>query len=179
MKLLVIGSPNTGKSALVRHYVDQEFSELYGSTIGVDFRTRDGWQIWDCAGQDRFRSITATYYRGAQVVLIVYSITDRRSFSLVSQWLKEAQRFASSPSPHLYLIGAKADLERHREVSTCEGAARATELGMEFAEVSACNFQPQPPEGLTGIEMLFRDIRRRIEPEEPILEQRGNCCSLQ
>jgi small GTP-binding protein len=70
---------------------DEEFKSNYTPTIGVDFKiksiTMNGrrlkFQIWDTAGQERYRTITQTYYKGAHGVLLVYSVTDRKSFESV------------------------------------------------------------------------------------------------
>ena len=113
-------------------------------TIGVEFGARTvvvdnrpiKLQIWDTAGQESFRSITRSYYRGAAGALLVYDVTRRDSFVHLQKWYEEA-RAHSSPTIALMLVGNKSDLEQKRVVSTREGEEFARERGMIFLETSA------------------------------------------
>lgn len=77
-----------GKSSIVIRYADNDFSDVFLATIGVDFRFKSFMlngesvklQIWDTAGQEKFRTITSSYYRGAHALMIVFDITDLQSF---------------------------------------------------------------------------------------------------
>lgn len=95
-------------------------------------------QIWDTAGQDRFRTLTSSYYRGAHGIIIVYDVTSRDSFDNVRQWMKEIEKFASEHVNKL-LVGNKWDLEEQREVTTDEGKDLAKKFDIPFLEVSAKN----------------------------------------
>lgn len=111
---------------------------------GVEFGARminiDGeqvkLQIWDTAGQESFRSITRSYYRGAAGALLVYDITRRDTFDHLASWLEDARQHAN-PNMTIMLIGNKADLSHRRAVSTEEGAAFAKDHGLLFLETSA------------------------------------------
>ncbi|KAG0006772.1 GTP-binding protein [Entomortierella chlamydospora] len=89
IKLFLIGDSGVGKSCLLLRFSDDSFTPSFITTIGIDFKIRtielDGkrikLQIWDTAGQERFRTITTAYYRGAMGILLVYDVTDERSFS--------------------------------------------------------------------------------------------------
>eukprot|EP00630_Chrysocystis_fragilis_P001371 CAMPEP_0197386954 /NCGR_PEP_ID=MMETSP1165-20131217/221_1 /TAXON_ID=284809 /ORGANISM="Chrysocystis fragilis, Strain CCMP3189" /LENGTH=163 /DNA_ID=CAMNT_0042912237 /DNA_START=192 /DNA_END=683 /DNA_ORIENTATION=- len=93
-------------------------------------------QIWDTAGQESFRSITRSYYRGAAGALLVYDITRRETFAHLARWLEEARQNANS-NMVVMLIGNKSDLEHRRAVSTKEGQQFASENGLVFMETSA------------------------------------------
>lgn len=93
-------------------------------------------QIWDTAGQESFRSITRSYYRGAAGALLVYDITRRDTFNHLTTWLEDAQQH-SSTNMVIMLIGNKSDLEARREVKQEEGEAFAREHGLVFLETSA------------------------------------------
>jgi len=88
IKLLLIGDSGVGKSCCLLRFSEDSFTPSFITTIGIDFKIRtidlDGkrvkLQIWDTAGQERFRTITTAYYRGAMGILLVYDVTDRRSF---------------------------------------------------------------------------------------------------
>ncbi|CAA2994273.1 ras-related RABB1c [Olea europaea subsp. europaea] len=93
-------------------------------------------QIWDTAGQESFRSITRSYYRGAAGALLVYDITRRETFSHLASWLEDARQHAV-PNMTIMLIGNKCDLAQRRAVSTEEGEQFAKEHGLIFMEASA------------------------------------------
>jgi len=93
-------------------------------------------QIWDTAGQESFRSITRSYYRGAAGALLVYDITRRDTFNHLTTWLEDARQHSSS-NMVIMLIGNKSDLEARRDVKKEEGEAFAREHGLIFMETSA------------------------------------------
>jgi Ras-related protein Rab-2A len=104
--------------------------------INVKDSTQVKLQIWDTAGQESFRSITRSYYRGAAGALLVYDITRRDTFQHLSRWLEEAKQHAQ-PNMVILLIGNKNDLEHKRAVSLEEGRAFADANGLLFMETSA------------------------------------------
>jgi len=142
-KYIIIGDTGVGKSCLLLQFTDKRFRHDHDLTIGVEFGARllsiDNkpikLQIWDTAGQESFRSITRSYYRGATGALLVYDISRRDSFGHVSRWLNEAREY-SNPNMVIMLIGNKCDLDR-REVSYEEGANFAQKNGLVFLETSA------------------------------------------
>mmetsp|Transcript_7667 Transcript_7667/g.9503 ORF Transcript_7667/g.9503 Transcript_7667/m.9503 type:complete len:209 (-) Transcript_7667:59-685(-) len=144
LKLLLIGDSAVGKSCLLLRFADDTFTDTYVSTIGVDFKIRtitvDGkpvkLQIWDTAGQERFRTITASYYRGAHGIVLVYDVTDEKTFKNVRNWLNECDRFTSEYVNKL-LIGNKCDLEAQRKVQFHTGKEYADTNKMDFMETSA------------------------------------------
>lgn len=93
-------------------------------------------QIWDTAGQESFRSITRSYYRGAAGALLVYDITRRETFDHLASWLEDARQHAN-PNMTIMLIGNKADLAHRRAVQYEEGEAFARDHGLVFLETSA------------------------------------------
>uniref|UniRef100_A0A8C9UK38 RAB2B, member RAS oncogene family n=1 Tax=Spermophilus dauricus TaxID=99837 RepID=A0A8C9UK38_SPEDA len=130
---------------------DTRFQPVHDLTIGVEFGARmvniDGkqikLQIWDTAGQESFRSITRSYYRGAAGALLVYDITRRETFNHLTSWLEDARQHSSS-NMVIMLIGNKSDLESRRDVKREEGEAFAREHGLIFMETSAktaCNVE--------------------------------------
>lgn len=94
IKLLLIGDSGVGKSCCLLRFSEDSFTPSFITTIGIDFKIRtielDGkrvkLQIWDTAGQERFRTITTAYYRGAMGILLVYDVTDERSFNSASSF---------------------------------------------------------------------------------------------
>lgn len=139
--ILMIG---VGKSCLLLQFTDKRFQPVHDLTIGVEFGARMitvddknvKLQIWDTAGQESFRSITRSYYRGAAGALLVYDITRRDTFKHLSRWLEEANQHSQS-NMVIMLIGNKSDLEHRRAVSYEEGKQFADENGLIFMETSA------------------------------------------
>jgi len=94
-------------------------------------------QIWDTAGQERFRTITTAYYRGAMGILLVYDVSDEKSFENVRGWMRNIEQHASS-SVNKILIGNKCDVsEEKRAITKARGQALADEFGIPFFETSA------------------------------------------
>ncbi|XP_038949207.1 ras-related protein Rab-2B isoform X3 [Rattus norvegicus] len=113
-KYIIIGDTGVGKSCLLLQFTDKRFQPVHDLTIGVEFGARmvniDGkqikLQIWDTAGQESFRSITRSYYRGAAGALLVYDITRRETFNHLTSWLEDARQHSSS-NMVIMLIGNK------------------------------------------------------------------------
>jgi len=128
----------------MRRFTEDSFSSAFVSTIGIDFRykvitkgdKKVRLEIWDTAGQERFKSITTSYLRGAQGILIVYDVTDRKSFQRVDAWLQDIQQYAELHVDRV-LVGAKCDMVDKRVISPEEGLALANAHGLAFFEASA------------------------------------------
>jgi len=164
-KILLIGDSGVGKSALLLRFADDEYSESYISTIGVDFKIRTiniddksvKLQIWDTAGQEKFRTITSSYYRGAHGIIIAYDITDEASFSHVRGWFQEIERYAQDNVRKL-LVGTKCDLESKRVVDKARGQQLADELNVPFVETSSKNS--------TNVEQAFLLMAKEIKNKQ-------------
>jgi Ras-related protein Rab-1A len=143
-KLLIIGDSGVGKSSLLLRFADDIFTESFISTIGVDFRIKTlhingtiiKLQLWDTSGQERFHTITKSYYREAQGIIVVYDITKMCTFKNVKKWLDEANN-RSGEHIKIMLVGNKSDLEDLRVVSTSDGEDMAEELKISFLETSS------------------------------------------
>lgn len=145
MKILLVGDSGVGKSCLLVRFVEDKFSPSFITTIGIDFKIKTvdingkkiKLQLWDTAGQERFRTITTAYYRGAMGIILVYDVTDERTFSNVKQWLSTVNQHANDEA-QLLLVGNKSDMDT-RAVTYEQGEALSKELGLPFVEASAKN----------------------------------------
>ncbi|XVF39169.1 hypothetical protein PTKIN_Ptkin01aG0013800 [Pterospermum kingtungense] len=144
-KLLLIGDSGVGKSTLLLSFTSDSFEEL-SPTIGVDFKVKHvtlggkklKLAIWDTAGQERFRTLTSSYYRGAQGIIMVYDVTRRDTFTNLSDiWAKEIDLYSTNQDCIKMLVGNKVDKESERVVSKKEGIDFAREYGCLFIECSA------------------------------------------
>ena len=144
IKLLTIGDSAVGKTCLISQFARDSFNPNFITTIGIDYKIKpvmiDGKKykllIWDTAGQERFRTITTSYFRGCQGILLVYDITQRKTFDSVKVWMEQIQK-VNDTEVNKILVGNKCDLEAERQVSTEEGEQRAAEFKIPFLEASA------------------------------------------
>jgi len=160
-KLLLIGDSDVGKSSILLRFAEDKYDEDQPCTIGVDFKIKlvsfagkkINLTIWDTAGQEKFRSLTSSYYRGTQGIVLVYDVTRRESFNNLEQWLGEIETYSSNVDVVKLLVGNKIDKE-NREVSREEGAAFAKQRSMLFIECSA--------KTRLGIQQAFEELVQRI-----------------
>jgi len=146
LKIGLVGESGVGKSCLLVRWVDNEFFEAdYKFTIGVDYKMKSvtvkdipvKLQIYDTAGQERFRTVTASFYRGAHGILLVYDITDKESFgNRVEEWLREIKNYTPDKTPIVF-VGNKADLKDKRTVDESAARAFAEKHGLKYMETSA------------------------------------------
>jgi small GTP-binding protein len=143
-KFIIIGSAGVGKTAILKRLIDNSFSDESQSTVGVEFDTvfinvddhKVKLQIWDTAGQERFRSIARAYYRNAAGVILVFDVSDRRSFDDLSQWLRDIHALCDA-NAIIQLIGNKADLKARRLITLMEAEAFASHHKLQYLETSA------------------------------------------
>jgi small GTP-binding protein len=158
-KLLIVGESGVGKTCMLLRFADNLFEEDFLSTIGVDFKVKEivvdskrvKLQIWDSAGQERFRNITSSYYRNCSGIIIVYDVTRRDSFDKVTDWISEVRRFV--PTVPLIVVGNKCDRE-DRQVPTADGQGLAEKQGLIFLETSA--------KANTNIEEAFQEMSKKL-----------------
>lgn len=171
-KVVLIGNSSAGKTSLVSRFIDHHFDgDTQKATVGVQFGVasiplqsgaKAKLQVWDTAGQERYRAISGAYYRGAHGVILVYDITDQKSFDDLQGWYREVREHHPDikdrivpekyedeleyemayeeqrlNAPILYLIGNKSDLGHQRVISVEAATAFAEQHDMEFRETSA------------------------------------------
>ena len=161
VKIIIIGDQNVGKTNIIHRFTDGEFSNQYMITIGMDYLSHNikinknifHLQLWDTAGSERFRSITKGYFSNSACAIIVYDITNEKSFDSIKEWVNECKLYTNK-NIHLVLVGNKNDLKEQRKIEKEQGEELAKEYDMKFFEASA----------LTGdnIEEIFVDICKTI-----------------
>lgn len=161
-KILLIGDSGVGKTSLLLRFSDREFQEEQQSTIGVDLKIKKvkvgdkkvKITVWDTAGQERFRTLTSAYYRGAHGIIMVYDVSNKRSFDHLINWIKEVDQYGTNEEAVIILVGNKIDLEDLRMVSREEGLLFARKYSTLFIEASAKTNQ--------GVEQAFEELMQKI-----------------
>ena len=171
VKLCLLGEAGVGKSSIVMRFVRDSFKSALESTIGASFMSKKisvddqhfAFQIWDTAGQEKYRSLAPMYYRGSAAAIIVYDISRGATFKIVKEWVSELREKAS-PQIILAIAGNKCDLEDLREVNKKDAEEYASQINAIFIETSA----------LTAVNVpeLFMKIARSL-PKEDVLSPRA------
>ncbi|XP_063056574.1 ras-related protein Rab-11B-like [Engraulis encrasicolus] len=175
-KVVLIGDSGVGKSDLISRFTRNEFNLERKRTIGVEFATRRiqvdsktiKAQIWDTAGQEYYRAVTALFYRGAVGALLVYDIAKHLTYENVERWLKELRDHADN-NIVIMLVGNKSDLCHLRAVPTDEARAFAKKNNFSFIETSALDS--------TNVEEAFKNILTeiyRIVSQKQIADRSAN-----
>ena len=142
-KILIIGEVSVGKTCLLLRYADDSFTQNHLTTLGIDFKTKIitinnsliKLQIWDTAGQEKFRTITKSYYKDANGIILTYDISNSDSLKNIQNWMKLIEQNAEDGVCKI-LVGNKCDLE-NRVIQKEEGEKIAQDFGMKFFETSA------------------------------------------
>ncbi|KAL8607766.1 hypothetical protein ACOMHN_039439 [Nucella lapillus] len=166
-KLTVIGDSQVGKTTLIRKFVDHNAPDHYPPTIGVDFGLKDltvsgercRVQIWDTAGQERFRAVTSCYFRGAHGVILVYDVTQARTFDNIHFHLSQAVKYTGDNQP-MIMVGNKSDLADRRVVPKELAQQYAEAFGLLFVETSALT--------LANIDQAFVTLITKIRERKKV-----------
>ena len=164
IKLMLLGDSTVGKTSILKRYSKNQFNPNYISSIGVDFETKYikvgkktiNLQIWDTAGQERFKVIAKNYYNKSDGFIIVYDITNKKSFDSVSNWVEQIKESATNDNKNI-ILGNKCDLENERKVSKIEGDNLAKTHKCKFFEVSAQNGKNIDKSFLSIIQNILQD----------------------
>jgi len=168
-KVIMLGDPSVGKSALFERWRSDSF-KLTSTTVGMELWSKvyhcEGKyiqiQLWDTAGQDIYRAVTKSYYRESMGVILVYDITKLDTFNNVSSWMKEFHEATNRKDIPILLVGNKLDINYERMVTTREANEFAKRYGFHYMETSAkdgdgCN---------RAFQLLFQEIHK-IERQNP------------
>ena len=162
-KILLLGDTSVGKSCLLLRFCDNSFQEAHLTTIGLDFRLKTinlkddrkvKIQIWDTAGEDRFRSITRNYYKGAKGILLIFDVTDKETFTHVRDWIERIHE-ESPEGITICLVGNKIDMNESRVISNEEGKKIADEFKIPYFETSA--------KSNIGVEEVFTYLVKEVD----------------
>lgn len=168
-KVIMVGDVGIGKTSVIKRYIKGFFEESYRCTLNAEFEVKKinldamtavDLTIWDTSGSEKYRSLTKSYFRDAQGILLMYDISSRDTFLSLSKWIKDIKDNIDIQKCVIYLVGNKNDKERKTNIE--EGEEASKEIGAHYYEVSA-------KEGV-NIELLFdkltRDMIKKAQEEE-------------
>lgn len=149
-KVIMLGNISVGKTAIMNRITENKFSSDYNCTVGVETKTKPiqidkntlaELQIWDTCGEERFKSVTRQYYRDKQGIVLVFDLTDKKSFNALNKWIEDVKTYADEEF-ELIVVGNKFDLikdseEREITQEEIENLMGSFDLTLEYIEVSA------------------------------------------
>lgn len=165
-KIVLVGDAGVGKTHLLSRYIKGTLPKNPQSTIGVEFATKTvplqtggtvKAQIWDTAGQERYRAITSAHYRRAVGAMLMYEVTNEKTFANAKRWMEELRDHAE-PDIVVMLVGNKLDL--------CDRnpAARKVprEMAQKFAEANSLLFEETSAITVTRVKESFERLLQEI-----------------
>lgn len=145
-KAILVGDSSVGKSNLLSRFIANEFSNENKPTLGVEFgtkilQTREKLvkiQIWDTAGQEKYKSITNSYYVNSKGAIVVFDLSRKSSFDNTDKWIKDVLEITGKEIS-LILVGNKTDLTDNRVIEYNESLEKAKKYNIQYKETSALN----------------------------------------
>ena len=143
LKLLIVGDSSVGKTNFIMRFINNEFNNNYMTTSGIDLKTKDievknkkiRIQIWDTAGQVKYKAITRNLFLKVLGVLIIYDITNEKSYNNLKSWVKLIREECGSHM-QIIIVGNKCDLDSERKINQDEVMNYAEEEKIEYIETS-------------------------------------------
>ena len=172
-KILLLGDSEVGKSCFLMRYADNVFVDNYITTIGLDYKLKyiqlDSGQVikvqlWDTAGQDRYRTIAKNYYKGSHGILLLYDVTKSSSFENIREWIKDIREEVYEKAI-IFLIGNKIDKKDQIKIKTEEGEKLAEEFNIPFFEASAKSGE--------NVDEIFKALYKKISEVYVDIQQEG------
>ena len=161
-KVVLVGESGVGKTSIITQFIDQTFQEDIQSTTGGTFSTKsvvcDGgkvlkFEIWDTAGQEKYRSLTTMFYKDANAAVMVYDVTRADSFEEIKNYWSNQIKDNSPENIILAIAANKSDLIEQETVDEGEARNFAKELNAIFVTTSAKSSE--------GINSLFEEIAKK------------------
>ena len=188
-KILLLGDTSVGKTCFLKRYTEDTFQDAYLSTIGFDFKfkmvtLKNGKQVkvqlWDTAGQERFRTIAKSYYKGAHGIILIYDVSNPKTYDNIKKWLAQIKEEASS-KVCIILVANKIDHEE-RVVTEEQGEKLAKSFNLKIFESSAkenINVTEAFQEVIENISVNYSNIMTggtKLQNTKIITKEKKGCC---
>ena len=144
IKILIVGDSTVGKTNFIKKYVENKFNESYFASTGIDLITTSikiegksfKIQIWDTAGQEKYRAMTKNLFLKTQGIVIIFDISNETSFINLKSWMNDIKEECSADIP-MILVGNKLDLEDKRVIDKERAMEFAKNEKLEYIETSS------------------------------------------
>ena len=177
-KIIFCGDAGVGKTSIINSIMGQKFSEEYEPSIGVDFFSKTvryngrliKLQIWDSAGQEKFRSLIPNYIRGSAIIFLIFDVSQKISYDHLNEWLNFITNIENGGL--IIIVGNKIDLKDSREVNTEEAEKYCKDKKYDYFEVSAkdgTNIDNMLYTSLAGLP-VFNTLNGETIPKENIIK---------
>ena len=165
-KVILVGEPKVGKTSIINQYVESSFSEEYLMTLTGDKLIKEveingskiSLEIWDTAGNEKFRAVNKIFMKNTKIAILVYDITDKKSFEELSYWYNQIITTNDKNNIIIGLAGNKNDKYEEQQVPTEEGQKYADKINAIFSEISAMDHE--------SIEILFNKVLKVFVEKE-------------
>ena len=171
IRVVTVGDASVGKTSLTSRLVEKTFNAFEPSTVGANYQTYSTevngdtveLQIWDTAGQEKYKSLAPIYFRNAAAAVVVFSLISRNSYDQINDWITSFVEVAG-PNALIYIAANKSDLNDEIEISSSMAKQWALDLGYKYYETSA----------KTGFNVneLFNDLAADIQKNYNTIYQR-------
>ena len=148
-KLILVGEGHVGKTSIIQQFIEQKFSESYLMTVGSDKSIKDlkingkdiKLEIWDTAGQDKYRGVNKIFMKNTKIALLVYDITEKYTFEQLNFWIDNVKDINKNENIIFGVAANKSDLFEQQVVETEEGKKFANDNNCLFFETSAKDYK--------------------------------------
>ena len=190
MKVCLLGEAGVGKSSIAHRFVMDSFNEKQESTIGAAFMSKTvkygrgavKFQMWDTAGQEKYKGLAPMYYRGASAAIVVYDITNFNTYNVVKDWVRDVRDTCDTEDFILVIVGNKVDMEEKRNVPRETAEKYCASIGAHLFECSALSgknvfdmFQ-RVAENLPNDNPMLSNKRDTVNVVRPQLKEKKECC---
>ena len=170
LKIILVGDSSVGKSSILLKYDSNTFLDIYNATIGMDFIYKDvqvdgikiKLQVMDTAGQEKYRSMIPSYFKGVDGIFLVFDLSQRSSFDSLDNWIKIIGNYFTITPNNLILLGNKSDLSEIRAVDKEEiDTFKDKNKNIEYREITTKNKEE--------VDNVFEDLVKLILKDKPEL----------
>ena len=174
LKIILVGDSSVGKSSILLKYDSNTFLDIYNATIGMDFIYKDvqvdgikiKLQVMDTAGQEKYRSMIPSYFKGVDGIFLVFDLSQRSSFDSLDNWIKIIGNYFNITPNNLILLGNKSDLSEIRAVDKEEiDTFKDKNKNIEYREISTKNKEE--------VDSVFEDLVKLILKDKPELNSKN------